>query len=237
MTDPGGVALTLEQTNGGRGWFGTVQVGCDYQVTPSIVIGAFADYDFSNIKGEFELSDGFGRRGEAEAVVGGGWPDRLAGVPAAADLRFRRLHSGAIQPGRPFQSHSPGSVSADIHLVEQTYDGWFLGTGYEYSIGWLPGMFWKTEYRFADYGSERVPFVTTSTGALMGPRSIRASSSTPSAASWSGGSTGVPGDTDRLRLTAPDTGPRQRLPGPFHVGQVARHMHASEVNLNSFVRL
>ena len=101
VTDPGGVALTLEQTNGGRGWFGTVQAGCDYQITPSIVIGAFADYDFSNIKGDFEFSLGNSGRGEAEAVVGSGWPDWLGGVAAAADLRFRRLHSGAVQPSRP----------------------------------------------------------------------------------------------------------------------------------------
>ena len=38
-------------TLGGRGWFGTGQVGCDYQVDPSIVIGAFGDGDFSSIKG------------------------------------------------------------------------------------------------------------------------------------------------------------------------------------------
>jgi outer membrane immunogenic protein len=31
--------------------------------------------------------------------------------------------------------------------------GWFVGTGYEYNLGWLPGLSWKTEYRFADYGS------------------------------------------------------------------------------------
>src|SRR5262245_18826728 len=37
---------TLSNDVGGRGWFGTVQVGCDYQISPSIVIGAFADYDF-----------------------------------------------------------------------------------------------------------------------------------------------------------------------------------------------
>jgi hypothetical protein len=36
---------------GGRGWFGTVKVGCDYQISSNLVIGAFADYDFSGIKG------------------------------------------------------------------------------------------------------------------------------------------------------------------------------------------
>ena len=43
---------SLPNDNGGRGWFGTVQVGCDYQIGSNIVIGAFGDYDFSGIKGD-----------------------------------------------------------------------------------------------------------------------------------------------------------------------------------------
>ena len=46
-------------------------------------------------------------------------------------------------------------------MPRHTYDGWFIGTGYEYGIGCLPGLFWKTEYRFADYGNERVQFIST----------------------------------------------------------------------------
>ena len=33
-----GVAFGLSNDNGGRGWFGTVQVGCDYQVGSTFVI-------------------------------------------------------------------------------------------------------------------------------------------------------------------------------------------------------
>jgi outer membrane immunogenic protein len=46
--------LSGTQTNGGRGWFGTVQGGCDYQFAAGgqqFVIGADAAYDFSNLKG------------------------------------------------------------------------------------------------------------------------------------------------------------------------------------------
>ena len=36
-----------------------------------------------------------------------------------------------------------------LTVGEQTYDGWFLGSGYEYGLNFvLPGLFWKTEYRF-----------------------------------------------------------------------------------------
>ena len=51
----GGVAVGLSNDNGGRGWFGTVQVGCDYQIGSNIVIGAFGDYDFSGIKGDMSV--------------------------------------------------------------------------------------------------------------------------------------------------------------------------------------
>jgi hypothetical protein len=46
----------------------------------------------------------------------------------------------------------PTTFSVDRH----TYTGWFIGTGYEYALGFFPGLFWKTEYRFSDYGTDRV---------------------------------------------------------------------------------
>ena len=43
-----------QTTNGGKGWFGQGQVGCDYQFrmplsfwSPNVVIGAFSDYEFA----------------------------------------------------------------------------------------------------------------------------------------------------------------------------------------------
>src|SRR5262249_4741191 len=45
-TLPGGLQLTGEITSGGRGWLGRVGVGCDYQVSPQFLIGAFGDFDF-----------------------------------------------------------------------------------------------------------------------------------------------------------------------------------------------
>jgi outer membrane immunogenic protein len=61
-----------------------------------------------------------------------------------------------------------GGVAIDRSLPKHTYQGWFVGSGYEYGIGWLPGLFWKTEYRFADYGTDRIQLVVTSTGASSG---------------------------------------------------------------------
>lgn len=41
----GACVLCVDQTQGGRGWFGTVGVGYDYQFNNWIVGGVFADFD------------------------------------------------------------------------------------------------------------------------------------------------------------------------------------------------
>src|SRR5258708_14014667 len=50
---PATTQIAQTTTEGGRGWFGTVQAGCDYQfpaMGTSFVVGAFGDYDFSSLK-------------------------------------------------------------------------------------------------------------------------------------------------------------------------------------------
>jgi outer membrane immunogenic protein len=52
-----------------------------------------------------------------------------------------------------------------------TYNGWFLGGGYEYALsGIIPfnGLYWRTEYRFAQYQTADIPVVFTATGAPFG---------------------------------------------------------------------
>ena len=48
----GGVAVSGEHTDGGRGWLGRVGGGCDYQFWQRFVVGALADYDFASLKGD-----------------------------------------------------------------------------------------------------------------------------------------------------------------------------------------
>src|SRR3954464_699849 len=42
--------------NSSKGAFGTVGVGCDFQVAQSWVIGAFGDWDFSGAKGRYSFN-------------------------------------------------------------------------------------------------------------------------------------------------------------------------------------
>jgi outer membrane immunogenic protein len=142
---PGSGTLTL----GGRGWFGTAQVGCDYQVMPSIVIGAFGDWDFGSIKGSlspFALSSD--EKLSWSWAAGGriGWvalPNLLAYVSGG----YTEAHFDQID------------FDVGVYVPATTYKGWFLGSGYEYGLGFMPGLFWKTEYRFADYQGQNIPIV------------------------------------------------------------------------------
>ena len=54
--------------------------------------------------------------------------------------------------GPPF---FPLGIPTSAFIDKKTYKGWFLGAGDEYAIGFLPGLFWKTEYRFSEF--DRVP--------------------------------------------------------------------------------
>jgi len=49
--------------------------------------------------------------------------------------------------------------SGDAQIGAHTYSGWFLGSGFEYNLGFMPGLFWRTEYRFAQYGRDNLPIL------------------------------------------------------------------------------
>jgi outer membrane immunogenic protein len=46
-----------------------------------------------------------------------------------------------------------------------TADGWFAGGGVEAAV--IPGLFWRNEYRYAQYGSETVADTSTNPAALI----------------------------------------------------------------------
>jgi outer membrane immunogenic protein len=156
--DPGGPFTTNDV--GGRGWFATVQAGCDYQVSANIVIGAFADYDFSGMKGQWaNIGLPFtGKEKHKSSWAAGG---RIGWIPFQ-ESRLLVYVSGGYTQARfdGFALTVFNGQPTPLSVDKATYDGWFLGAGYEYGLGFLPGLFWKTEYRFADYGTERVARLT-----------------------------------------------------------------------------
>jgi outer membrane immunogenic protein len=162
-----GVALAGEIDTGGRGWFGTVQVGCDYQFADRFVFGVFGDYDWSGLKGNVTPSIG-GVVGEEKLrdswAVGGrlGYtvlPRLLAYVSGGyTEARFNSVSLVDVVTGG----------RSGITLDAQKYKGWFIGTGYEYGLDFIPGLYWKTEYRYASYREESPGIRFDTTGLLFG---------------------------------------------------------------------
>jgi outer membrane immunogenic protein len=155
LFDPTGAAVTTGQDNGGRGWFGTAQVGCDWQITPYIVIGAFVDGDWGSIRGDAAIAGIVGSEKLSSSWAGGGrigfvaLPQLLTYVSAGgAQAKFDQINFSAIATGVPA-----------FTVASHTYSGYFIGTGYEYALTFWPGLFWKTEYRYYDYSSDRLALV------------------------------------------------------------------------------
>ena len=59
-------------------------------------------------------------------------------------------------------------AAATSFLPDTKYKGWFLGTGYEYGLSFIPGLYWKTEYRFSSYRAQDIPFISVTTGNPIG---------------------------------------------------------------------
>jgi outer membrane immunogenic protein len=66
--------------------------------------------------------------------------------------------------GPPF---FPLGLPTSAFIDKKTYKGWFIGAGDEYAISFLPGLFWKTEYRFSEFDVETNP-VRFTTGVPSG---------------------------------------------------------------------
>jgi outer membrane immunogenic protein len=154
-------------TNSAHGAFGTVSAGYDYQFSNRIVGGVLANYDFSDIKGTYDTGGatdffsplGGGRKLDSSWAVGAraGWlvdPKTLTyfngGYTQAHFTGMNLVDLGTAFPA------GPGAISG------HTYNGWFLGSGVETKLDFLPGNGWfaRTEYRYARYDATTQPALT-----------------------------------------------------------------------------
>ena len=160
------VATDARVNNGGRGWFGTVGGGCDVQVSGSWVVGFFADYDFSDIHGTASVPlSGDSHAGSEKMRSAWSVGGRIGYLITPSVLTyfsggFTEARFGAINLALTTTPASPAFT-----IGSHSYSGWFLGGGYEYNLNWLPGWFWKTEYRFAQYETDSLPLTVYNTGA------------------------------------------------------------------------
>ncbi len=166
------VPLSNTTSFGGEGWLGRFGGGCDYEVGSSFVIGAFADYDFMDLKGQYmdPLSGIIGKETKSGAWAAGGRIGYL--VTPTLLTYFDGGYTEARFDQINFNTLTPPAVPVGLDIGAHTYNGWFLGGGVEYALNmsWVPihGLFWRTEYRYADYKAADVPIVVTATGASFG---------------------------------------------------------------------
>ena len=67
-----------------------------------------------------------------------------------------------------WQFYIRGRLLEAFNIAAQKYQGFFIGTGYEYKMDFLPGLFWKTEYRYSSFDRERPAITVAAGGALFG---------------------------------------------------------------------
>ncbi len=143
----------------------------DFQVGGQFVIGAFADYDWANIKGDAHLSIGtFPYVGEEKLKSGWAAGGRIGYIPFAQTQLMVFVSGGYAQS--KFSSYDltvnlGGAQTAIFRVDSSTRSGWFIGSGYEYALAFFPGLTWKTEYRFADLGKERDTVFAIAGGAAV----------------------------------------------------------------------
>jgi outer membrane immunogenic protein len=164
-TFPGLVALNAQGTDGGRGWMGTIGGGCDYQIASNWLIGIQGDYNFTNIHGQVE--DSFTIL-QGDANISSTWAigGRLGYLVTPQLLTY--VNGGYTEARMDLVNMSNEGLGAPlVFLPGTTYHGWFIGGGTEYAFTWLPinGLFWRNEYRFAEYNSVTLDRLVVGTGA------------------------------------------------------------------------
>jgi len=162
---------TVETTSGGRGWLGRFGGGCDLQLSgtfSNFLIGAFGDYDAADLTdtvliGGTQLT---GNEKESSAWAAGGRigyvlaPQIMTYVNGGwTEARFDQINEASIF-----------GVPSAFGLPSHTYNGWFLGSGFEYNFNWLPipGLFLRTEYRYSSYNRDDLAEFSLATGAPTG---------------------------------------------------------------------
>jgi outer membrane immunogenic protein len=159
-----GNALTIDQHNGGDGWFGTVGAGYDWQFNNSWVAGVFADGQFGSLRGS--LSD-LALTGQLKLrdtwAVGA-----RVGYLVAPNV-YSYVNGGfteAYWSGAQITSVLGGPALASTQSFNK--GGWFVGGGVENNLNIFglsaPGWFMKTEYRAAYFDRSTLAVTDLTTG-------------------------------------------------------------------------
>lgn len=156
-----GSVNTPAQDTGGNGGFGTVIAGYDHQIGDRLVLGAFADFDWSSVKGTLhELGGGadlFGSLRQDHAWAIGA---RAGFLASSKTLLY--VSGGYTQA--QFDGYNAVSATGltQRSANAQTYDGWFVGAGIETMLS--DHLSLRLEYRHSDFERQTFERFNTLTG-------------------------------------------------------------------------
>jgi outer membrane immunogenic protein len=166
-----GAPLTVNRTQGGSGWFGTVGLGYDWQFNGPWVVGLLADGQFGSIRGTV-TDPVFGVQGTERMQDAWAAGARLGYLVAPNVLSYvNGGYSGSHWSGTNLISSFSG-LPVGAHTNSFNRNGWFIGGGVENNLNIFginaPGWFMKTEYRSAYYGRQSLAGLVDGTNAPIG---------------------------------------------------------------------
>jgi len=163
--------LCVEQRQGGRGWYGTVGGGYDWQFGGPWVAGIFADGQFGSIKGSIQDQGPFS---VGEEKLRDTWAvgARVGYLVAPNVLTYiNGGYTGSNWSGTSFVSTFIGTT-LNTHSDSFNRNGWFFGGGVENSLNFFgitsPGWFMKTEWRVAEFDRTDIAVLNNTTGLIGG---------------------------------------------------------------------
>jgi outer membrane immunogenic protein len=169
-----GAPLTINQRQGGDGWFGTAGVGYDWQFNSSWVFGVLADGQFGSLRGN--IADPINAIGPLTGTekLRDTWAvgARLGYLVAPNVLSYvNGGWTGSNWSGSTLTTM--GGTASGLHTDGfTTNNGVFVGGGVENNLNIFgitaPGWFMKTEYRAAYYGNHNLSERFDAGGGLAG---------------------------------------------------------------------
>jgi outer membrane immunogenic protein len=172
---PGGTALSINQRQGGDGWFGTVGAGYDWQFNSNWVFGIFGDGQFGSLRGTIQDPVAAAISGTIKMEDAWAAGARLGYLVAPNVLSYiNGGYSGSHWSGTTMFGTFSGLpvFPVGIHTNSFNTNGVFVGGGFENSLNIFgfssPGWFMKTEYRAAYYNRKNVSELFDGNNAFVG---------------------------------------------------------------------
>ena len=157
------VVFDFGHDTGLKGWLGKVGAGYDYQFAGPFgqwVIGAFGDTQWSSIKGQNNFTCPGICSGPTVGYTGqlkNDWSWAVGGRLGLVVLPGLLTYVNGGYTEANFKSTNYFTQNAAFAtgpvIGSRRMDGYFIGGGTEYAISQIPGLFWKSEVRYSDFGN------------------------------------------------------------------------------------